>query len=137
MAYFLKTQAYKNKEEELNIKNLNSYLSRLDIVTAIEPVKSEDPRYDFKSILVKSNSNSKAVNLADTGYGLSQLFPIIINAIARNADTILIQQPETHLHPRLQAEVGSYWLIVLRDLILIEFMEASIGLLKPIVKLCC
>ena len=24
-----------------------------------------------------------------------------------------------------------------RDLILIEFMEASIGLLKPIVKLCC
>ena len=44
--------------------------------------------------------------MADTGYGLSQLFPIIINAIAL-FEYILIQQPETHLHPRLQAEVGS------------------------------
>ena len=45
--------------------------------------------------------------MADTGYGLSQLFPIIINAVTENIDTILVQQPETHLHPRLQAEVGS------------------------------
>ena len=57
--------------------------------------------------MLKEIKNQKAVNLADTGYGLSQLFPIIINAITKNSNTILVQQPETHLHPRLQAEVGS------------------------------
>ena len=107
VAYFLKMQKYPDREKDLSINKLNVYLKSLDIIDEIQQNKSEDKRYDFESILVRTKNNFKSVNLADTGYGLSQLFPIIINAVSGNLDTILIQQPETHLHPRLQAEVGS------------------------------
>ena len=43
-------------------------------------------------------------NLADTGFGLSQALPVIIQCLASDGDsTLLIEQPELHLHPSAQA----------------------------------
>lgn len=51
-----------------------------------------------------------AVNLVDVGYGVSQALPIIVDAIlASTRDTLLVQQPEVHLHPRAQAALGSFF----------------------------
>ena len=50
------------------------------------------------------------VNLVDVGYGVSQALPIVVDAIlASSRDTILVQQPEVHLHPRAQAALGSFF----------------------------
>jgi hypothetical protein len=48
-------------------------------------------------------------NIKDVGYGVSQALPILVDTIlaARNS-TLLLQQPEVHLHPRAQAELGSF-----------------------------
>jgi hypothetical protein len=44
-------------------------------------------------------------NLVDIGYGVSQALPIVVDAAtATRGRTILIQQPEVHLHPLAQAE---------------------------------
>lgn len=49
------------------------------------------------------------INLADVGYGVSQVLPIIVDAIREPpGSTFLLQQPEVHLHPRAQAELGSF-----------------------------
>lgn len=49
-----------------------------------------------------------AMNLVDVGYGVSQALPIIYQLEqTRQHDTYLLQQPEVHLHPRAQAELGS------------------------------
>lgn len=47
-------------------------------------------------------------NLLDVGYGVSQVLPVLVEAaLARKTATLLLQQPEVHLHPRAQAELGT------------------------------
>ena len=48
-----------------------------------------------------------ATNVADVGFGLSQVLPLIVQAFAsRDAGLIVAEQPEIHLNPRLQGVLG-------------------------------
>ncbi|WP_191908148.1 AAA family ATPase [Hypericibacter terrae] len=48
------------------------------------------------------------MNIVDVGYGVSQALPIIYQLEQiRQHDTFLLQQPEVHLHPKAQAELGT------------------------------
>lgn len=50
-----------------------------------------------------------AFNLVDIGYGVSQVLPILVDALLSERETtLLLQQPEVHLHPRAQAELGTF-----------------------------
>ena len=44
----------------------------------------------------------------DVGYGVSQVLPIIDCLRGEEGETFLLQQPEVHLHPSAQAELGSF-----------------------------
>ena len=47
-------------------------------------------------------------NLADLGYGVSQVLPIVTELLKRSPQPMfLLQQPEVHLHPSAQAALGS------------------------------
>lgn len=47
-------------------------------------------------------------NLIDVGYGVSQVLPLLLELfIGGGYAIILLQQPEVHLHPSAQAELGS------------------------------
>ena len=47
------------------------------------------------------------VNLIDTGYGVSQILPILVSILRPRGRMLLVQQPEVHLHPRGQAALAS------------------------------
>ncbi len=65
--------------------------------------KESDP---FQIMVKVANS---AFNLMDVGYGVSQILPIVVDAVgAIKGSTFLLQQPEVHLHPKAQAELGSF-----------------------------
>ena len=47
-------------------------------------------------------------NIADVGYGVSQILPVVTELLRRDAPKMfLLQQPEVHLHPSAQAALGS------------------------------
>lgn len=46
------------------------------------------------------------VSLADVGYGVSQVLPIVTECLGSSSSVICIEQPELHLHPRLAADLA-------------------------------
>lgn len=70
-------------------------------------------------ILPKNESNQKDVislqigesNYEDVGFGISQILPILTSGLMLNKNEIMIlQQPETHLHPRMQMKLADFLL---------------------------
>ena len=46
----------------------------------------------------------------DLGFGLSQVLPVLVEAAANTGQFIAIEQPELHLHPAQQAELGDVFI---------------------------
>lgn len=72
----------------------------------VSSYKSSDPKAPFK---IEVEKKGKRFSLDEVGYGVSQILPIIVDAITRGGTQpalLSIQQPELHLHPRAQAAFG-------------------------------
>jgi predicted ATPase len=49
--------------------------------------------------------------LPDVGFGVSQVLPVIVEALrATSGDTVLLEQPEIHLHPAVQSKLADFLL---------------------------
>jgi len=51
--------------------------------------------------------NGAALASSDVGYGVSQILPLIVQASTLSEGILLVEQPELHLHPAMQANIGS------------------------------
>jgi predicted ATPase len=46
----------------------------------------------------------------ETGVGVSQVFPIVVHGLGlESGQTLLIEQPEAHLHPKLQTDLADFF----------------------------
>jgi predicted ATPase len=60
------------------------------------------------SLRLRSDSRSDFQRPQNVGFGLTQIFPIIVSLLAARAgDVLLIENPEVHLHPRAQQGIGT------------------------------
>jgi predicted ATPase len=77
-------------------------------------LKSDNVAGDLVILNVTDIRTNTVVALTDVGFGISQLLPIIIQAIysyelsKKRRSLILVEQPELHLHPNLQAKIADF-----------------------------
>ncbi|MCG3199132.1 MAG: hypothetical protein GHCLOJNM_03641 [bacterium] len=65
----------------------------------------------FQINVLETFSRGKApIPWSDVGYGLSQIVPIVIQCLLRNCSILTFEQPELHIHPRLQAALGDLFI---------------------------
>ena len=60
-------------------------------------------------ILIVRRSNT-IVTHRDVGIGVSQVLPVLVAAYASQGSILAMEQPEIHLHPALQAELGDVFI---------------------------
>jgi energy-coupling factor transporter ATP-binding protein EcfA2 len=59
---------------------------------------------------IKDVSQNIPLSMQDVGTGISQILPIIVGVHYLNSSLVCIEQPELHIHPALQAEMGDLFL---------------------------
>ena len=74
---------------------------------SINPVEA----IGYVAAIQSRSAATKSVNLSQVGFGVGQLLPVLVSGLkGPDNSTLLLEQPEIHLHPRLQAMLAEFLL---------------------------
>lgn len=65
---------------------------------------------DLSSLALVDHGNQTVVSHRDVGTGISQVFPVLVSAYEGKERLVVIEQPEIHVHPKLQADLGDVFI---------------------------
>ncbi|MFZ4727765.1 MAG: AAA family ATPase, partial [Pseudanabaena sp.] len=95
-----------NDNQSRELLDFVSILQDLKILYNIKSYKLSGGRFEIR---VKVKNKSKWESLPDVGFGISQFLPIIVADLQlSNNSTLIMSQPEIHLHPSVQANLSDY-----------------------------
>lgn len=99
----------------------STYLQRLGVPYELDAILVSDQfdrriLGDAAAIVLTDKRSGVRLSPADVGFGISQVLPIVVELSARTNAIIIVEQPEIHLHPAMQADLA--------DLV-IESVQAS------------
>ena len=84
-----------------------------DTDTAAEYVLQQLAGADMErhtEIALRDRRTNALLSHRDVGIGISQIMPVLVHAMSLREQLIAIEQPEIHIHPRLQAELGDVFI---------------------------
>lgn len=91
---------FRERRTEL-METVNSWVSKFEFGFQIECTEVATGAYE---IVLRRLKSSPAINLADTGFGLSQVLPLIVQGFyGEGRNLVVAEQPEIHLNPKLQS----------------------------------
>ena len=122
-AYIYQTEQDESIDEHhLFDKATDSFVCKKNVIlkNALEQwfelmnIKGFEPDFQSEIIRLQMDTNSECdakVNIADVGFGVSQIFPILLEGLRMQKNgTLLLEQPEIHLHPNLQMQMADYFI---------------------------
>lgn len=87
-------------------KFIASWLHDLGVIDQFEVRQLGKGRKEYE-VLVRTGKRAPEVKLTDVGFGVSQVLPALVQAFYAQPDTtVWMEQPEIHLHPRVQANLA-------------------------------
>jgi len=92
---------------------VDDWLEKLELGKHIAPpTRHFDADAMVSQIIIEEQGERPSVNLMNTGYGVSQVIPVIVQSLTARQRVredkprlVVIEQPELHLHPRAQARL--------------------------------
>lgn len=95
--------------EAVSLDEINNWLRESDLKATIilNPLDKKKTLYELRVLDTRPSPVSFHASLCEVGFGLSQVLPVVAQAVIAPRDSlVLVEQPELHLHPSAQAELG-------------------------------
>jgi predicted ATPase len=82
------------------------WLKTMGVIESFRVVAVAKNRKDYE-VRVKRTAKSSEVLITDVGFGVSQLLPVLVQCYySAPRSTVIFEQPEIHLHPRVQSDLA-------------------------------
>lgn len=102
-----------------DLEQVNTRLRELDLGIQLDVRALDEEREPFQSIFelrLPEDSTETAISLCDTGFGWSQMLPIVLEcALAKEGAIVIIEEPEAHLHPSAQVSLGDLFVRIVKQ----------------------
>jgi len=94
------------------LEAVEEWLKYLGVVDNVVPKDMGKLGHELK---VRTHGIERPHDLTNVGVGVSQVLPIVVMCLlARPDSTVILEQPELHLHPAIQARLADFFLSVAR-----------------------
>lgn len=85
-------------------------LLKMGLIHSFEVKRLGKNRKEYE-VLVRTHPKLPEVKLTDVGFGVSQLLPVIVESFyVPRRSIVIFEQPEIHLHPKVQADLADLFI---------------------------
>ena len=90
--------------------DLATWLQRLGLIHSFTVAPLAKGLREYR-VRVKVSASSPEVSIPDVGFGVSQVLPVVVQSFyAPPNSTVMIEQPELHLHPAVQQNLADLFI---------------------------